>query len=61
MSLLGDIFGVVVAAPVRILNLPVKALEASVGDASMRNELDDVAEVIEESAKEVVDGKAKGD
>ena len=60
MSWLGELVGAVVAAPARILNVPIKVLEASTEGHAERNALDDVAEAAEKAAKEVVDGKAKG-
>jgi len=60
MSWLGELVGKVVAAPARILNVPVKALEASIEGHAESNALDDVAKAAEEAAKEVVDGKKRG-
>lgn len=61
MSWLGDLVGAVVAAPARILNLPVKVMEAAFDEraAEQNNELDDVADAVEEQAKKVVDGNER--
>jgi len=59
MSWLGDLVGIVAAAPARILNVPIKALEASVEGKVTENALDDVAKAVEDAAKKVVDGEAK--
>lgn len=57
MSWLGSIVGKVVAAPARILNVPVKVLEVSFDGRVRPNVLDEVADAAEEAAKKVIDGK----
>lgn len=58
MSWLGDMVGAIVAAPMRIANLPIKVMEASFDAraAEENNALDDMADAAEHVAKKVVDG-----
>lgn len=57
--MLFDLIGKLVAAPVRIANIPIKVIKAA-GDAMCSdpvrfedNALDDIAEVIEKSVKKI--------
>ena len=52
----GRILGKILAAPVRIINLPLKVLETLVDDEH-QNALDDAAATIEKEASKILDEK----
>jgi hypothetical protein len=54
----GDLFGKIVAAPLRILNLPIKIVEA-ISDMPPNDDLglDEAAKVTEKAVKEIFDTK----